>query len=103
MRATGGSRALPSFPTRRSSDLQQRGSDLAQRRHSKFVEAGRGGGIPQGRGREILHDRSIEQRLIKRAMAIGAPPDGIVADRKSTRLNSSHMSISYAVCCLKQK
>src|SRR5690242_21253884 len=22
-------------------------------------------------------------------------------DRKSTRLNSSHMSISYAVCCLK--
>src|SRR5438477_8194943 len=27
-------------------------------------------------------------------------PDG---DRKSTRLNSSHMSISYAVFCLKKK
>src|SRR6266480_4468471 len=26
-----------------------------------------------------------------------------VADRKSTRLNSSHMSISYAVFCLKKK
>src|SRR5207249_11955955 len=25
------------------------------------------------------------------------------ADRKSTRLNSSHVSISYAVCCLKKK
>src|SRR5689334_23818050 len=24
-------------------------------------------------------------------------------DRKSTRLNSSHSSISYAVCCLKRK
>src|SRR5699024_12243933 len=24
-------------------------------------------------------------------------------DRKSTRLNSSHVSISYAVCCLQQK
>src|SRR5689334_23683102 len=24
-------------------------------------------------------------------------------DRKSTRLNSSHSSISYAVCCLKKK
>src|SRR6266704_2523503 len=24
-------------------------------------------------------------------------------DRKSTRLNSSHVSISYAVCCLKKK
>src|SRR5256885_9633057 len=28
-------------------------------------------------------------------------PDG--ADRKSTRLNSSHLVISYAVFCLKQK
>src|SRR5690242_20863354 len=27
----------------------------------------------------------------------------IVGDRKSTRLNSSHMSISYAVLCLKKK
>src|SRR5690625_6991707 len=26
-----------------------------------------------------------------------------VADRKSTRLNSSHVAISYAVCCLKKK
>src|SRR4051812_49720752 len=26
-----------------------------------------------------------------------------LADRKSTRLNSSHMSISYAVFCLKKK
>src|SRR5438876_2650742 len=29
------------------------------------------------------------------------PPDG--SDRKSTRLNSSHPSISYAVFCLKKK
>src|SRR5690242_21537008 len=27
----------------------------------------------------------------------------VTADRKSTRLNSSHMSISYAVFCLKKK
>src|SRR5689334_23664620 len=27
----------------------------------------------------------------------------VVADRKSTRLNSSHSSISYAVFCLKKK
>src|SRR5207249_8142987 len=27
---------------------------------------------------------------------------GVVADRKSTRLNSSHVSISYAVFCLKK-
>src|SRR4051812_49822050 len=33
-----------------------------------------------------------------RAAAVRAP-----ADRKSTRLNSSHMSISYAVFCLKKK
>src|SRR5690242_21431437 len=31
------------------------------------------------------------------------PDRGHVRDRKSTRLNSSHMSISYAVFCLKKK
>src|SRR5712692_12020178 len=31
------------------------------------------------------------------------PPSGTHRDRKSTRLNSSHSSISYAVFCLKQK
>src|SRR6266480_7173260 len=30
-------------------------------------------------------------------------PRGLQPDRKSTRLNSSHMSISYAVFCLKKK
>src|SRR6266571_6170581 len=31
------------------------------------------------------------------------PGSGAGQDRKSTRLNSSHMSISYAVFCLKKK
>src|SRR4051812_49729178 len=31
------------------------------------------------------------------------PRVGVERDRKSTRLNSSHMSISYAVFCLKKK
>src|SRR5690242_21595087 len=36
--------------------------------------------------------------------AIDLPPGELgPADRKSTRLNSSHMSISYAVFCLKKK
>src|SRR6267142_3469447 len=37
--------------------------------------------------------------------AVGELPDliGRELDRKSTRLNSSHMSISYAVFCLKKK
>src|SRR5438477_1166544 len=34
------------------------------------------------------------------AMFASPPP---LIDRKSTRLNSSHMSISYAVFCLKKK
>src|SRR5439155_20579385 len=35
----------------------------------------------------------------------GMPPFGLPAiqDRKSTRLNSSHVAISYAVFCLKKK
>src|SRR5439155_11299073 len=38
--------------------------------------------------------------------ALGGGPPGAVmltTDRKSTRLNSSHVAISYAVCCLKKK
>src|SRR3712207_8204396 len=31
------------------------------------------------------------------------PIKGLVLDRKSTRLNSSHANISYAVFCLKKK
>src|SRR5258705_7037506 len=31
------------------------------------------------------------------------PPTHAVGDRKSTRLNSSHLGISYAVFCLKKK
>src|SRR3712207_7765235 len=36
---------------------------------------------------------------------VGARRDGerVVEDRKSTRLNSSHANISYAVFCLKKK
>src|SRR3712207_8377587 len=33
----------------------------------------------------------------------GSEPLAIRADRKSTRLNSSHANISYAVFCLKKK
>src|SRR5690348_17812167 len=34
---------------------------------------------------------------------LGGRPDLVLRDRKSTRLNSSHPSISYAVFCLKKK
>src|SRR5690242_20835183 len=37
----------------------------------------------------------------RRGARVGRPAE--VRDRKSTRLNSSHMSISYAVFCLKKK
>src|SRR5438067_8280951 len=35
--------------------------------------------------------------------AVLEEPDACSEDRKSTRLNSSHVSISYAVFCLKKK
>src|SRR5437773_5852794 len=37
------------------------------------------------------------------AVAALRPGDVILRDRKSTRLNSSHITISYAVFCLKKK
>src|SRR5690349_3043781 len=41
-------------------------------------------------------------RMVARWDARGSPDTGAVADRKSTRLNSSHVEISYAVFCLKK-
>src|SRR6201999_4629646 len=46
--------------------------------------------------------------LFTLALAAGAPSPAAAeianrADRKSTRLNSSHLGISYAVFCLKKK
>src|SRR6267378_7916313 len=49
-----------------------------------------------GRGRDS-HARGIDQRLVRQALAEPG------RDRKSTRLNSSHVEISYAVFCLKKK
>src|SRR3712207_8268019 len=39
----------------------------------------------------------------ERAAALRIEPGGRLVDRKSTRLNSSHANISYAVFCLKKK
>src|SRR5437868_9233609 len=53
-------------------------------------------------------DRPADRAGARRRSGSGgraAPAGGAVgrADRKSTRLNSSHVSISYAVFCLKKK
>src|SRR5262245_63310451 len=41
--------------------------------------------------------------LAKQAATVDAISGGRLIDRKSTRLNSSHLGISYAVFCLKKK
>src|SRR5256885_6219352 len=48
------------------------------------------------RGRQ-LRQRPVGARLLR------LPADAAGVDRKSTRLNSSHLVISYAVFCLKKK
>src|SRR6266480_2624993 len=61
--------------------------------------------VAHGRDREAdLADDTLWKAaapgdVLPRVPAIGRLPE----DRKSTRLNSSHMSISYAVFCLKTK
>src|SRR3712207_3847912 len=43
------------------------------------------------------------ERLTRRVRSVSQRLEGIEEDRKSTRLNSSHANISYAVFCLKKK
>src|SRR5437667_2831421 len=47
--------------------------------------------------------REKRQPLIASATGIGPAAIRSARDRKSTRLNSSHITISYAVFCLKKK
>src|SRR5690625_3278513 len=47
--------------------------------------------------------KEIDKGVIEAAKAMGATTRTIILDRKSTRLNSSHVAISYAVFCLKKK
>src|SRR5690606_41592324 len=91
----GGHRDLLSFPTRRSSDLDARtgqpGAQLAvvpDGQHASTLGAWRG--RAEVDGSVVLRDD----------LGADAPPG---QDRKSTRLNSSHVKISYAVFCLKKK
>src|SRR5690242_21394302 len=64
----------------------------------------RGGHFAVG---QVMHDlarRPFARRLRDIELGVGDPLErGHDLDRKSTRLNSSHMSISYAVFCLKKK
>src|SRR3712207_7942274 len=56
---------------------------------------------PDGAARgDLLHHRAVHHPDDHREHR---EPGGHPADRKSTRLNSSHANISYAVFCLKKK
>src|SRR5690606_42157155 len=91
-------RALPSFPTRRSSDLDDSlapapGAVADPRAHRGLDRA-------TGRtSRPFEHPRQPYEPWCSIRLVTCRWP----ADRKSTRLNSSHVKISYAVFCLKKK
>src|SRR5688572_31355646 len=63
--------------------------------------------LPQGRPDLRLEAgavrRELDVELPQLAGEVGAKLEFDVEDRKSTRLNSSHSQISYAVFCLKKK
>src|SRR5699024_12825720 len=81
------------FPTRRSSDLQPATPPQYGARVSPSA----------GRIFDDIIDRRGDQLFVPAANIITARVVRPHEDRKSTRLNSSHVSISYAVFCLKKK
>src|SRR5690606_41861719 len=84
-------RDLHSFPTRRSSDLRRRTRNRARSAHGRRRTGHRAcPSPPPGTATRTAACRSPSRR-------------GDSQDRKSTRLNSSHVKISYAVFCLKKK
>src|SRR5207249_7533057 len=87
---------LRSFPTRRSSDLGTRRSA-----HPGVRPSPREVPPEATMGRRLCGSRPVPDRET-RCSGFRAGPEKR-RDRKSTRLNSSHVSISYAVFCLKKK
>src|SRR5690606_41302636 len=90
----GAHRDLHSFPTRRSSDLTQSAAQILAperlvNRLCNWWFTAASGVLIVSLG-WFVTDRIVEPRLQR-------------IDRKSTRLNSSHVKISYAVFCLKKK
>src|SRR5947209_9320466 len=83
-------RDLHSFPTRRSSDLPLQPGVRTRGQAADLRCIGR---LHQ---RKYRHSLTGIERLAHRRR-------GEHRDRKSTRLNSSHANISYAVFCLKKK
>src|SRR5690625_4237377 len=53
-------------------------------------------------GNQVLHDTTTERKFMSNVYAPNSAQLGRT-DRKSTRLNSSHVASSYAVFCLKNK
>src|SRR5690606_41037771 len=96
VRRLGALRALPSFPTRRSSDLPE---DIAC-----FVKAEIAQSVPRQKS-WLFRGRRRLTALPPQWPALRCPlhNSSCSLDRKSTRLNSSHVTISYAVFCLKKK
>src|SRR5690606_41389077 len=88
----GAHRALHSFPTRRSSDL----GALCSACCAMYLAETPGSSFLGSRYRVL----SCWRRLGFWKWPIARPTG---QDRKSTRLNSSHVKISYAVFCLKKK
>src|SRR3712207_8672218 len=76
------------------------GSDLHTYRYGLFEDLGRE--IEGQDGRLMGHEFSGVVAEVGSAVS-GVKVGDRLADRKSTRLNSSHANISYAVFCLKKK
>src|SRR5687768_17728135 len=55
------------------------------------------------RSRELKEETGVDDVDLEQLAAFGDPGRDPRGDRKSTRLNSSHGYISYAVFCLKKK
>src|SRR5436190_18402312 len=87
------------FPTRRSSDLPP---EQNHRRQKSYCNR-RDSFANEGRRCRMLRPRAFRVRLDVPSGNLSIGREMLAEDRKSTRLNSSHTVISYAVFCLKKK
>src|SRR5205085_10948977 len=95
---------LHSFPTRRSSDLLAMDAAWLNEAdsHERIVDVDPAGPFPSAKLTPLPGDDGARIHSLVFSSGTTGKTKGLV-DRKSTRLNSSHSQISYAVFCLKKK
>src|SRR5436305_11089880 len=95
--------ALPVLPVAPAPLLPEAAAPLLPEAAAPLLPEAPAPVLPEAPVAPVESDDAEEPLALAELLGTPAPAAGRIGDRKSTRLNSSHVRISYAVFCLNKK